>query len=72
MRGLPAIVAFAALVVLAVAVLLPIGLTALNGFKELGELQTHPFGASARLDVEQLLGASWRACATGRCSAIRC
>jgi len=43
MRGLPAIVAFAALVVLAVAVLLPIGLTALNGFKELGELQTHPF-----------------------------
>jgi raffinose/stachyose/melibiose transport system permease protein len=44
MRGLPAIVAFAALVVLAVAVLLPIGLTALNGFKALGELQTHPFG----------------------------
>ena len=44
MRGLPAIVAFAALIVLAVAVLLPIGLTALNGFKELGELQTHPFG----------------------------
>jgi raffinose/stachyose/melibiose transport system permease protein len=43
MRGLPAIVAFASLVVLAVAVLLPIGLTALNGFKELGELQTHPF-----------------------------
>ena len=44
MRGLPALVAFAALVVLAVAVLLPIGLTALNGFKQLGELQAHPFG----------------------------
>jgi len=41
---MPAIVAFAALIVLAVAVLLPIGLTALNGFKALGELQTHPFG----------------------------
>ena len=44
MRGFSAIVAFAALIVLAVAVLLPIGLTALNGFKALGELQTHPFG----------------------------
>ncbi len=43
MRGFPAIVAFAALIVLAVAVLLPIGLTAMNGFKAHGELQTHPF-----------------------------
>jgi raffinose/stachyose/melibiose transport system permease protein len=38
MRGMPAIVAFATLVVLAVTVLTPI-----NGFKALGELQTHPF-----------------------------
>ena len=42
-RGLPGLVAFAALLVFAVAVLLPIGLTALNGFKDLGELQAHPF-----------------------------
>ena len=44
MRGLPAIVAFAALVVLSVIVLAPIAATALNGFKELGELQANPFG----------------------------
>ncbi len=34
---------FAALVVLAVAVLVPIFATALNGFKGLGDLQAHPF-----------------------------
>jgi raffinose/stachyose/melibiose transport system permease protein len=34
---------FAALVALAGAVLVPLLATALNGFKELGDLQTHPF-----------------------------
>jgi raffinose/stachyose/melibiose transport system permease protein len=43
MRGLSALIAFAALVVLAGVVLLPLGLTVLNSFKELGELQAHPF-----------------------------
>jgi raffinose/stachyose/melibiose transport system permease protein len=42
-RGLPAIAAFAALLVLAMIVILPLWLTAINGFKELGELQSHPF-----------------------------
>ncbi len=35
--------AFAVLTVLAAAVVLPLALSALNGFKELGELQAHPF-----------------------------
>ncbi len=43
-RGLPAIAAFAVLTVLAVVVLAPIAVTAIDGFKELGELQANPFG----------------------------
>ena len=43
-RGLASIAIFAALVVLAGVVLVPILATALNGFKELGDLQAHPFG----------------------------
>ena len=43
-RGLGSIVAFAALVVLAGAVLFPVLITALNGFKNLSEFRTNPFG----------------------------
>src|ERR1700722_15445782 len=43
-RGLTVIVMFAALVVLAGVVLLPIVATALGGFKELGELHSNPIG----------------------------
>ncbi|HUO91555.1 MAG TPA: carbohydrate ABC transporter permease [Rhizomicrobium sp.] len=43
-RGFGAIALFATLVVLAGIVLVPILFTALNGFKELGELQSNPFG----------------------------
>src|SRR5271165_6672660 len=43
-RGFAAIVAFAALVVLAGAVLFPVLATALNGLKDLSELRTNPFG----------------------------
>ena len=43
-RGFGSIAIFAALVVLAGVVLVPILATALNGFKELGDLQTSPFG----------------------------
>ena len=43
-RGLPAIAAIATLIVLSVIVLAPLAATALNGFKELGELQANPFG----------------------------
>jgi raffinose/stachyose/melibiose transport system permease protein len=42
--GLAAIITFAALVVLAGAVLFPVLATALNGFKDLSELRTNPFG----------------------------
>jgi len=42
--GLGAIIAFAALVVLAGAVLFPVLSTALNGFKNLSELRTNPLG----------------------------
>ena len=42
-RGLRAIVVFAALVVTAAIVLVPILATVLNGFKTLGDLQSHPF-----------------------------
>ena len=42
-NGLGALIAIAALTVLATAVLVPLAFTALNGFKELGELQAHPF-----------------------------
>jgi raffinose/stachyose/melibiose transport system permease protein len=42
-RGLPAFLAFAVLLMLAGIVVVPLALTALNGFKELGELQSHPF-----------------------------
>ena len=42
--GLAAIVTFAALVVLAGLVLFPVLATALNGFKDLSELRTNPFG----------------------------
>jgi raffinose/stachyose/melibiose transport system permease protein len=42
-RGLAAFLAFAALLMLAGIVVVPLALTALNGFKELGELQSHPF-----------------------------
>jgi raffinose/stachyose/melibiose transport system permease protein len=41
--ALASLALFAALVVLAGAVLVPIIATALDGFKELGDLQTHPF-----------------------------
>jgi raffinose/stachyose/melibiose transport system permease protein len=43
-RGLGGIVIFATLLVLAGIVLVPILATALNGFKELGDLQANPFG----------------------------
>jgi raffinose/stachyose/melibiose transport system permease protein len=43
-RGLAAIATFAALIVLAGVVLLPIVATALGGFKELGELHSNPIG----------------------------
>jgi raffinose/stachyose/melibiose transport system permease protein len=43
-RGLGSIIAFAALVVAAGAVLFPVLATALNGFKDLSELRTNPFG----------------------------
>jgi raffinose/stachyose/melibiose transport system permease protein len=43
-RGFGSIAIFAALVVLAGVVLVPILATALNGFKELGDLQSSPFG----------------------------
>ena len=43
-RGVGSIIAFAALVVLAGAVLFPVLATALNGFKDLSELRTNPFG----------------------------
>ena len=42
--GLVAIVTFGALVVLAGLVLFPVLATALNGFKDLSELRTNPFG----------------------------
>jgi raffinose/stachyose/melibiose transport system permease protein len=43
-RGLSAIITFAALVVLAGLVLFPVLSTALNGFKDLSEFRTNPFG----------------------------
>ena len=43
-RGFGSVAIFAALVVLAGVVLVPILATALNGFKELGDLQANPFG----------------------------
>jgi raffinose/stachyose/melibiose transport system permease protein len=43
-RGFGGIVIFATLLVLAGIVLVPILATALNGFKELGDLQANPFG----------------------------
>ena len=43
-RGLGGIVIFAALLVLAGIVLVPLIATALNGFKELGDVQSNPFG----------------------------
>jgi raffinose/stachyose/melibiose transport system permease protein len=43
MRGFAALLAFAILTALAAAIVLPLALTALNGLKELGELQAHPF-----------------------------
>jgi raffinose/stachyose/melibiose transport system permease protein len=42
-RGLASLVIFAALLVIAGAVLFPVLSTALNGFKEPGDLQSHPF-----------------------------
>lgn len=42
-RGLASLVIFAALLVIAAAVLFPVLATALNGFKEPGDLQSHPF-----------------------------
>ena len=42
--ALAAIVTFGALVVLAGLVLFPVLATALNGFKDLSELRTNPFG----------------------------
>ncbi len=41
--GLASLALFAMLVVVACAVLVPILATVLNGFKDLGDLQTHPF-----------------------------
>ena len=41
--ALAGIAVFAVLIVLAGVVLVPILATALNGFKELGDLQSHPF-----------------------------
>ena len=43
-RGFGGIAIFAALVILAGVVLVPILATALNGFKDLGDLQSNPFG----------------------------
>src|SRR5271169_6454402 len=43
-RGFGSIAIFATLVVLAGIVVVPILATALNGFKELGDLQANPFG----------------------------
>jgi raffinose/stachyose/melibiose transport system permease protein len=43
-RGLASILTFAALLVLAGAVLYPVLATALNGFKDLSELRTNPLG----------------------------
>jgi len=43
-RGFASIAIFAALLVMAGIVLVPILATALNGFKELGDLQSNPFG----------------------------
>ncbi len=43
-RGLASLVIFAALLVVAGAVLFPVLATALNGFKNLGELRTNPLG----------------------------
>lgn len=43
-RGFESIAIFAALIVLAGVVLVPILATALDGFKELGDLESHPFG----------------------------
>src|SRR5271170_6278582 len=43
-RGLGSIVVFAALIVLAGVVLFPVFTTALNGFKNLSEFRTNPFG----------------------------
>src|SRR5208282_4465086 len=43
-RGLAAIITFAALVVLAGLVLFPVLSTGLNGFKDLSEFRTNPFG----------------------------
>jgi raffinose/stachyose/melibiose transport system permease protein len=43
-RGLSAIITFGALVVLAGLVLFPVLATALNGFKDLSEFRTNPFG----------------------------
>jgi raffinose/stachyose/melibiose transport system permease protein len=43
-RGLSAIIMFGALVVLAGLVLFPVLATALNGFKDLSEFRTNPFG----------------------------
>src|SRR5271166_1813342 len=43
-RGFGSIAIFAALIVLAGVVLIPILATALNGFKELGDLQANPLG----------------------------
>src|SRR5664279_2509480 len=43
LRGFAALLAIALLIVVAAIVLFPIALTAVNGFKELGELQSHPF-----------------------------
>jgi len=42
-RPLGRLILFAVLIVLASAVLVPIAATALNGFKALGDLQSHPF-----------------------------
>jgi raffinose/stachyose/melibiose transport system permease protein len=43
-RGLASFLTFAALLVIAGAVLFPVLATALNGFKDLGEIRTNPFG----------------------------
>ena len=71
-RGLASLVIFAALLVVAGAVLFPVLATALNGFKNLGEIAHESARAAARLDVEATTGASSPATDTGRCSAIRC
>jgi raffinose/stachyose/melibiose transport system permease protein len=43
-RGFASLLIFAALLVIAGAVLFPVLATALNGFKDLGEIRTNPFG----------------------------